>query len=197
MLNTGGTRYQVSCYATQDQRAVNLDEKTCTCRKWDLTAMPCKHAVAAIWNLAEHGGDGIAERWVDQVYWLETWKKVYECTIAPINGMDLWPQSRCPTTLTPPKHHKQAGRPKKKRKKSAEERAEASQASQVDHGAQPSQASQVDQGGPTIPLTGKLPRKGNIVTCVLCKQSGHNKRSCKKRNRVGSGTQDGGSQVLD
>jgi hypothetical protein len=29
--------------------AVNLKQKTCACRKWDLTGIPCCHAIACIW----------------------------------------------------------------------------------------------------------------------------------------------------
>ncbi|XP_021991596.1 uncharacterized protein LOC110888374 [Helianthus annuus] len=64
---TGGTKYQVS--HGLDQRVVNLGERTCSCRKWDLIGMPCKHAMAAIWNQGLHGGgEPIPERWVDQAY---------------------------------------------------------------------------------------------------------------------------------
>ncbi|KAI3704867.1 hypothetical protein L1987_75096 [Smallanthus sonchifolius] len=154
----GVSKYQVSGPA-QDQKTVDVDQRTCSCMKWELTGMPCRHAVACIWNMATHGlDDGIVEKWVDPCYWLETWKKVYAHIINPINGRDLWTPSSCPTTLTAPKHHKQVGRPKKKRKKSAEEVRELSQ---------------------TISTSGKMSRKGNTVTCDKCKKKGHNSRTCK------------------
>ncbi|XP_022032766.1 uncharacterized protein LOC110933872 [Helianthus annuus] len=130
---TGGSKYQVSTHFNdhQDQRVVSLDERTCSCRRWDLTGIPCRHAVACIWDMGLHGrGDGVPEKWVHPVYWLETWKEVYKHTVEPVNGSDLWPKSACPTTLIPPKYHAQVGRPKKKRKKSAVEVAEAKAASQ-------------------------------------------------------------------
>ncbi|GJT84440.1 transposase, MuDR [Tanacetum coccineum] len=37
-----------------NQCMVNMEERTCSCRKWDLTGMPCKHAVGAIWNMTEN-----------------------------------------------------------------------------------------------------------------------------------------------
>ncbi|XP_022019938.1 uncharacterized protein LOC110920000 [Helianthus annuus] len=40
---TGGTKFQVSTHFNdhQDQRVVVLDERTCSCRRWDLTGIPC------------------------------------------------------------------------------------------------------------------------------------------------------------
>ncbi|GJY11901.1 hypothetical protein Tco_0381210 [Tanacetum coccineum] len=60
--------------------------------KWELTGIPCKHVVAACWNMALN--DRAApplEAWVNPCYWLTTWKETYS--------------------------HK-VGRPKKKRKRS-------------------------------------------------------------------------------
>ncbi|KAL4557525.1 hypothetical protein LXL04_035706 [Taraxacum kok-saghyz] len=86
----GAEKYQVGC-PWQDQYVVDLNDKSCTCRNWEITGMPCKHAVAAIW-------DRIA------------------------NSEDLSPvEDESPYTLLPPKHHKQIGRPKKKRKRGVDE----------------------------------------------------------------------------
>ncbi|XP_021974647.1 uncharacterized protein LOC110869723 [Helianthus annuus] len=117
VLMTGSSNYQVT--DSRNKTVVDVQMRTCSCRKWDLIGMPCKHAVAAIWNVSENGlSPGIPESWVDPVYWLDSWKKVYMHTIDPIAGPEMWPRSRCLTKLTPPKYHKQVGRPKKKRKTS-------------------------------------------------------------------------------
>ncbi|XP_022032123.1 uncharacterized protein LOC110933197 [Helianthus annuus] len=127
-------------------------------KNWDLTGMPCKHAVAAIWDMSRNSIDaGIAEDWVDEVYWLSTWKKVYYNVIELINGPEMWTPSECPTTLIPPKHHTQVGRPKKKRKKAYGEK-ELEQ--------------EFDKGG-------KMTRKGSSIKCGKCGNMGHNVRSCK------------------
>ncbi|KAJ0935274.1 putative transcription factor interactor and regulator CCHC(Zn) family [Helianthus annuus] len=150
----GNNKYQVT-RGPLSQYAVNVETKTCSCRKWELTGMPCRHAVVVIWNMKQHGMDvGIPENWVSEVYWLDTWKKVYANTIDPINGRDMWMPSACPTKLTPPKHHKQIGRPKKKRKKTSEELSQ-----------------------PVV--SGKMSRIGSTTTCGKCGEKGHNKRSCK------------------
>ncbi|KAK9078780.1 hypothetical protein SSX86_002838 [Deinandra increscens subsp. villosa] len=149
----GANKFQVSG-PRGNQCVVDVDLKTCSCRKWELTGIPCRHAVAVNWEMARYRLEvGIPETWVSEVYWLDTWKKVYAHTIDPINGRDMWPQSACPTTLVPPKHHKQVGRPKKARKKSKDEQ--------------------------VVEKNGKMSRRGNSVRCTNCNNRGHNKRSCK------------------
>ncbi|GKC10956.1 mutator type transposase [Tanacetum coccineum] len=42
--------------------------------KWELTGIPCKHAVASIYNMSENSvGVGIPEQWVYAAYRIETW----------------------------------------------------------------------------------------------------------------------------
>ncbi|GJZ18808.1 mutator type transposase [Tanacetum coccineum] len=93
----GGILYQ-STGQYGEQCMVYVEDKSCSCRKWDLTGIPCKHAVAAIWNMEENG-----------------------FKINPCNGPDLWPPSDSPITLTPPDYHTPIGGPPKKRKKSVAE----------------------------------------------------------------------------
>lgn len=150
----GGDQYQVSG-SWHDQCVVNSRLKECTCRKWELTGIPCRHAVATIWFMAVNGDDvGLPESWVHASYTLESWKRVYEFKVGPLNGKELWAKDDCPLKLIPPIHHTQVGRPKKKRKKTAEE------------------LSQPVKGS-------KLSKVGKTVTCTKCKKRGHNSRSCK------------------
>ncbi|KAL4562872.1 hypothetical protein LXL04_026903 [Taraxacum kok-saghyz] len=99
----------------KDQYVVNLKEKTCTCRYWELTGIVCSHAVSAIWDKINRGGKKVPEieAWVHPVYWLETWADMYSFKVDPINGRTMWSKAPCPTTLTAPKHQIQVGRPKK------------------------------------------------------------------------------------
>ena len=153
----GGDMYQtVGPYS--EQHVVNVTERTCTCRKWDLTGMPCKHAVASIWNMAENGLEpGIPESWVHPTYWLTTWEEMYSFKINPCAGPEMWPPSDSPITLTPPDYHTPIGRPPKKRKKSAAELFD------------------------NMVKNGKLIRAGKTVTCRKCNQKGHNSISCTGR----------------
>ncbi|XP_076929916.1 uncharacterized protein LOC143594500 [Bidens hawaiensis] len=73
------------------QCVVNVKYKTCTCRKWDLTGILCKHAVATINDMAINNMNvGIPEQWVSEAYWLDTWKMMYDNQIIPIPSEDYW-----------------------------------------------------------------------------------------------------------
>lgn len=156
----GGEKYQVSG-PWGDQCIVDVGLRVCTCRRWELTGIPCKHAVATNWNMALNNLKvGLPESWVHSTYWLETWKQVYSFKIGPVNGRSMWPKSQCPTTLIPPVHHKAIGRPKKKRRKTADEK-------------------------DNMVRGGKLSRTLRTVTCKRCNTGGHNSRTCTGQN-VGS-----------
>ncbi|KAJ9550389.1 hypothetical protein OSB04_014434 [Centaurea solstitialis] len=151
----GGIEYEVSG-PWQDQVIVNVQNKTCSCRHWELTGMPCKHVVATTWYMAMNGeGAGLPESWAHECYWLSTWKKVYDFKLSPINGPKLWPENDSPTTLTPPKHHIQVGRPKKKRLRTT------------------------DDASQSVVKGSKISKAGTSVTCAKCHNKGHNSRTCK------------------
>ncbi|KAI3509052.1 hypothetical protein L1887_24076 [Cichorium endivia] len=149
-----------------DQCVVDMIHHTCSCRKWELTGIPCKHSIVAIWDMRKNKQDtGLPETWVHPTYWLKTWKDMYSFKIEPINGRRMWQKYACPTTLLPPKHHVPIGRPKKKRTKSALELEDMTKGSRAS-------------------------RKEKSVTCSACKKVGHNKRSCKGQG-ASSGAGDG------
>ncbi|GJR75192.1 RNA-directed DNA polymerase, eukaryota, partial [Tanacetum coccineum] len=51
----------------QNQDVVNLANRSCTCRKWEVFGIPCKHAVACIFNMNDNGMQvGFLEDWVHQ-----------------------------------------------------------------------------------------------------------------------------------
>ncbi|XP_021991468.1 uncharacterized protein LOC110888244 [Helianthus annuus] len=161
----GDSRWQVQ--GTLGQYVVNIEQKVCTCRRWEISGIPCKHAVAVNWDMAAHKQQvGPPEDWVHPCYYLDTWKKAYAYKVGPINGPKLWPISPVPTTLTPPLHHKEAGRPKKKRRRDQVEVENA------------------------MEKKGKLTRKGGTVTCKKCNVKGHNSRSCKEPKK-GKATEGG------
>nr|GEZ25771.1 hypothetical protein [Tanacetum cinerariifolium] len=61
-----------------DQCVVNMRTRECSCRKWELTGIPCKHALAAIWDMAGNREEtAIPKSYCHQVHWLSTWKDMY------------------------------------------------------------------------------------------------------------------------
>ncbi|XP_076927536.1 uncharacterized protein LOC143591114 [Bidens hawaiensis] len=50
----GGDLYEVSGKPT-DPRVVNLALKTCSYKAWEITGLPCRHVVAALWVMAANG----------------------------------------------------------------------------------------------------------------------------------------------
>ncbi|GJS83990.1 ATP-dependent (S)-NAD(P)H-hydrate dehydratase isoform X3 [Tanacetum coccineum] len=148
----------------QDQCVVNLTQKTCSCRKWEISGIPCKHVIATIHDMTDNGMDvGTPEDWVHESYKLQTCMNVYSHKINLVNGRYMWSKFECPTTMLPPKVHPKIGRPSKKRKKS--------------------------KGEIAIVKGDKLTRKGKTITCNNCKGTGHNKRGCKA-----TGSSDGGQR---
>ncbi|GKA09544.1 putative reverse transcriptase domain-containing protein [Tanacetum coccineum] len=109
----------------------------------------------ACWNMALNDrATPPLGAWVNPCYWLTTWRETCSHKVEPINRTNYWEKSTCPTTLLPPKHHVQVGRPKKKRKRSKHE----------------------DE---PFAKDGKLSENGRTITCQSCGNIGHNKATYK------------------
>lgn len=65
--------------------AVNLSEKICECRRWDLTGIPCHHAISGINRLGYNVDD-----FVNHCYLTTNYKKCYSGIIYPMNGHPQW-----------------------------------------------------------------------------------------------------------
>ncbi|XP_022030311.1 uncharacterized protein LOC110931216 [Helianthus annuus] len=136
-------------------RVVDLAKRTCACRAWEIIGMPCKHVVATIWNMATNGRRvGSLESWSNPIYTMARWKQVYDFKVNPINERSLSVKCQVPTTLSPPNHHKQVGRPKKARKRSALEMED-------------------------VTKSGRLTKKHTKGKCGKCGHVGQNTRTCK------------------
>ncbi|WJX78055.1 hypothetical protein P8452_61314 [Trifolium repens] len=95
--------------------AVNRLQKTCACRKWDLTGIPCCHIIACIWDKRE-----APEDYVSSYYRESTILATYSHIILPTNGPQLWPLLE-PDPINPPYMRRAIGRPKKNRNKRNDE----------------------------------------------------------------------------
>ncbi|OMO76714.1 Zinc finger, PMZ-type [Corchorus capsularis] len=130
---------------------VDLKARTCTCRNWQISGIPCAHACSAIWR---SGGD--PDEYLHPCYHKDTYIKTYSYGLKPINGPHEWVKTGKPALLPPIIPRAPPGRPKMNRRKGKNE----------------------PKKTPTI---GKLSKKGTQNSCTLCGGVGHNIRSCQLR----------------
>ncbi|KAL0332975.1 UNVERIFIED_CONTAM: hypothetical protein Scaly_2199000 [Sesamum calycinum] len=126
-------------------------------RKWDLTGIPCKHALCAI--LCDNGNP---EEYVHDCYTVDTFLKVYEHSIKPMNRPELWEKTGY-IPLLHPKFRKGVGRPKKLRLREVDE---------------PAQKQKKKSRG--IMKGSRLERQQRIVKCKGCGLGKHNIKTCKR-----------------
>ncbi|CAL5209877.1 unnamed protein product [Lathyrus oleraceus] len=60
---------------------VNLKREACSCRKWDLSGIPCCHVIICIWNIKKQSED-----YVTACYRKSTFMDTYLNIVYPTNG---------------------------------------------------------------------------------------------------------------
>ncbi|XP_058758429.1 uncharacterized protein LOC131631679 [Vicia villosa] len=88
---------------------VNLKDSKCSCRRWELTGLPCVHALSCM-----KSRNFKFEDYIPEYYKKSRYIAVYKPVIYPVNGSNLWEKTQYPD-VHPPKYRKMPGRPKKKR----------------------------------------------------------------------------------
>ncbi|CAN1130921.1 hypothetical protein LINPERHAP2_LOCUS6114 [Linum perenne] len=149
----GNKAYQVR--GPRGQFVVDLETRTCACGRWQLSGIPCPHAIRCIQYCQED-----PERYVHESYYTEVYRATYEHSINPLNDSTQWERSGlepllAPVFPTPKKCPKQT-----KRRKEAWEL----------------ERPRVNRNGVESRV---LTRQGTVITCSKCKQQGHNRRGCK------------------
>jgi hypothetical protein len=97
---------------------VNLQERTCSCRQWQVSGLPCKHALAFITSLT----NAHIRQYVDVYYSLEKFRSAYAQLIPVMPDKNQWPQSDHGFFMHPPLLKATAGRPKTERYKGCGEK---------------------------------------------------------------------------
>ena len=75
----------------RERHMVDLVRKTCSCRVWDLTRIPCKHEVAVIFVNREK-----LEDYTHPCYYKNAFVETYKTPIPPIPGQSKWISSDQP-----------------------------------------------------------------------------------------------------
>nr|XP_025611893.1 uncharacterized protein LOC112705273 [Arachis hypogaea] len=92
---------------------VNLQQHTCTSNAWQLTGMPCVHAVAVISKLRIKA----AEDFLSPYLTMDAVRKTYDLCVNLVNSEEFWEKTDHPKPQ-PPRIVTPAGRPKKRRTES-------------------------------------------------------------------------------
>ncbi|CAI9288651.1 unnamed protein product [Lactuca saligna] len=146
VIPSGIQQYEVRI--GNDGYAVDLNNNTCGCRSWQVSGIPCVHAVAAISYLNRNAEDYVAP-WFHTAMFLTC----YNHTINPLNGSSMWPEAPYMKPL-PPQKRRLPGRPTLKRKKDQ---------------------SEMESKGKTRHTISKA---GSINRCSICRERGHNRSTC-------------------
>jgi hypothetical protein len=104
----GGTCYRF---------VVNLPERTYSCRSWQGSGIPCKHAIAYITSILGANLDD----YVDDYFSINKFRVAYEGSIPSIPDKTMWPKATHGFLMLPPLHKSTGGGRRKNRMKSAAE----------------------------------------------------------------------------
>ncbi|CAD6343218.1 unnamed protein product [Miscanthus lutarioriparius] len=138
--------------AHEGTNIVDIRNRCCLCRGWQLYGVPCAHGVAALLSCRQN-----VHRYTESCFTVATYRKTYSQTIHPIPDKTLWNETadhetadqgqadeiKAQMIINPPKSLRPPGRPRKKRVR-AEDR-------------------------------GRVKR---VVHCSRCNQTGHFRTTC-------------------
>ncbi|XP_021751655.1 uncharacterized protein LOC110717311 [Chenopodium quinoa] len=96
----------------RSQFPLSLNKKICSCGAWQLSGVPCRHAIRALIDAKLDPHD-----FVSSWYSVKTYKQAYSCCINPIPDTDQWPIDDSGIIIMPPKMKRGIGRPSRNRKR--------------------------------------------------------------------------------
>ncbi|XP_039119617.1 uncharacterized protein LOC120255910 [Dioscorea cayenensis subsp. rotundata] len=91
-------------------------ERSCTCRRWQLTGLPCAHAISSIFYNKEKPED-----YVDDCYKVTTFLQTYNHLLNPTQDSVCWPKSAENPMIPPELANKKRGRKPMLRKEAGDE----------------------------------------------------------------------------
>ncbi|KAG8373436.1 hypothetical protein BUALT_Bualt11G0024100 [Buddleja alternifolia] len=149
--------YEVKMCDNGDRFTVNLRTHSCSCRRWDLTGIPCSHAMSAIGCQDIEPYD-----YVHESYSVSTYLSVYSHAIAPVNGLKLWEKTGY-IPLMPPNFGRKRRRPARARRLGTDEPRDKGERGRR-------------RKGPV-----RMKKQSFRVQCHCCENPGHNQMGCKRR----------------
>ncbi|KAK3003890.1 hypothetical protein RJ639_019722 [Escallonia herrerae] len=117
VLRANEAEFEVSSHEVAN--IVDIRNRCCLCRGWQLYGLPCAHAVAALLSCRQN-----VHRFTESCFTVATYRKTYSQTIHPIPDKTLWTEvsegypnasNAVDVIINPPKSLRPPGRPRKKR----------------------------------------------------------------------------------
>ena len=109
-MKSVGNLWQVS-RGVDSSYAVDLDARTCGCRRWDMSGIPCSHAISAIYKSRQQPEDFVSD-FLKKPMYLEA----YNPAIYPVPSEDQWTKTNSPD-IDPPVFKMEKGGIHTKRRK--------------------------------------------------------------------------------
>ncbi|XP_055826507.1 uncharacterized protein LOC129894936 [Solanum dulcamara] len=94
---------------------VNLTDRVCSCRTWQLRGIPCQHVVSALCHIGQEL-EPLVEHW----YKKDTLLKAYSHFIQLITNIKMWPETNNPR-IERPEPKPMSGRPARNKRKGKDE----------------------------------------------------------------------------
>ena len=111
--NTLAEVYAQDKHGTEWRFTVDIGNKTCSCRKWQVTSLPCHHALHFILKLRGRGAE--IENYVHTYLSVDKFAATYAENIPPIADENDWEIVDPGFKLEPPVLRRPPGRPRKER----------------------------------------------------------------------------------
>ncbi|CAN0840065.1 hypothetical protein LINGRAHAP2_LOCUS2730 [Linum grandiflorum] len=145
---------------------VDLARHSCTCGYWDLSGIPCVHAIATCSFLRKE-----VYYWAHEYYTLNYAKKAYDYGGIPaLRGQQAWEEA-AGSVIHPPPTRLLPGRPKRNRRKERQEM----------------EVRPAKHGVGTV-----VGKKGIVMHYRTCSGRGHNTRNCPEKRLPSTGDHDAG-----
>ncbi|KAK1563292.1 hypothetical protein Q3G72_025538 [Acer saccharum] len=120
IISAGDQEYEI--LGQDGTFAVKLKQYNCGCGSWQISGIPCPHAMAAIsHNCGKESLRDMVPRYVHQSLTKSAYMQTYKGMIHPVPDQKMWPEIVADEVLPPP-IHVQPGRPKMQRKRESGEK---------------------------------------------------------------------------
>jgi hypothetical protein len=116
VMSGGNGVYHVASNEIEISYVVDLPGRCCDCKRWQLSGIPCHHAIACC-----RSNMTAPESLVHSCYSIERYKEAYGYNLIPLRGRAFWEKTNG-VKVHPPLFTKVMGRPKKNRRKAPEEK---------------------------------------------------------------------------